>query len=156
MSNTYWAALKALGSLPDKSSLALLSQAVNDHAPDKREQALLSLQTVLLSQDLQRQYQGNLEELVRARMDDPAVGVQAAALTGVAQHNLKNLVPESVRALLSRESAIQRRASETLQALARNGHRDTVKESLEANISKEHDSSKKHKLNKVLEHIALS
>lgn len=150
----YWSALKALGSFPHKSSVEVLSKAVNDFAPDKREQALLSLQTVLLSEDLHKNhYSGNLQDLIRERTDDPSSLVQAAALGGVAQHRLSGLIPDVLKCLNSRETSVQRRASETLFSLANNGHKDAVKQSLEAGISKELDSGKKQRMNKVLQRI---
>jgi len=153
-SEIYWAALKALGSLPDKTSVALLSKAVNDHAPDKREQALLSLQTLLLSEDLRKNhYSGNLEELIRERTGDPAVSVQAAALAGVAQHKMTNLLPEVFKALHSREHSIQRRAADTLVSLANSGHRDSVKSAIETNLTKEHDAARRHRISNVRHRI---
>ncbi len=150
----YWTALKAFGALPHKRSLGILSKAVNDHAPDKREQALLSLQNVLLAEELrQNHYDGDLEALIRERTQDPAVSVQTAALKGIAQHGLTGLIPEVLKSLQSREVAVHRRAVETLLNLAANGHRDLVKSALESAFSKEYDSAKKARLNGVLQQL---
>jgi HEAT repeat protein len=140
----YWSALKALGALPDRSSLNILRRAVNDHAPDIREQALMSLAGVLLSDDLKKHYgSANLEKLLRKRSSDPASGVQAAALAGVSLHRLGALVPEVLKALHSRERQIQRRALDTLLILCRSGCETDVRLGLEAGIRKELDPSKK-------------
>ncbi len=153
-SNFYWTALKSLGSLPHPAALKLLERAVNDYAPDKREQALLSLQTILLSEELRKKhYKGNLESLIQERMEDPAAAVQAAALIGVAQHKMTSLLPDLVRALNSRETIVQRQALESCVNLANNGHRNDVKAALEAAITKEHDSSRKFRMNKALQRI---
>ena len=150
----YWAALKALGSLPDRAVLGILSQAVNDFAPDKREQALLSLQTVLLAGDLkENHYAGNLEELIRKRLADPAVCVQAAALEGVGQHRLSKLLPDVLKALQARERSIQERAADTLVSLAGSGYGKVVEQSLEAGISKEQAADRVARLKKVLQRI---
>ncbi|MBX9685765.1 MAG: hypothetical protein K2X27_03625, partial [Candidatus Obscuribacterales bacterium] len=150
----YWTALKALGSLPHNDSIEILSLAVSDYAPDKREQALLSLQTILLSDDLRKSaYKGNLSDLIKDRLDDPAVAVQSAALHGIAQHKLADLVPEVLKSLHSRESVIQRKARETLISLAENGYRKELRENLESALSKEFDSSKKQRLNKVIQSV---
>jgi hypothetical protein len=105
------------------------------------------LQTLLLSEDLRKNhYSGNLEELIRERTGDPAVSVQAAALAGVAQHKMTNLLPEVFKALQSREHSIQRRAADTLVSLANSGHRDSVKAAIESNLNKEHDGARRHRI----------
>lgn len=153
-SNFYWTALKALGSLPHKASLFILLRAVKDHAPDKREQALLSLQTILLSEELHKNhFQGNLEELLRERTSDPAVSVQVAALGGVAQHRLSSLIPEAIAGVFSKETLVQRKASETLVSLSENGHKAAVQQALEAILTKEQNGAMKNRLNKVLQLI---
>lgn len=153
-SNFYWTSLKSLGSLPHPSTLKLLERAVNDYAPDKREQALLSLNTVLLSEELRKQhFKGDLTSIIRERLNDPAVNVQAAALIGIAQHKMTALLPELTEALNSRETAVQRQALDSICNLANNGHSKDVKQALEAALAKEHDSSRKFRINKALQKI---
>lgn len=149
----YWTALKALGLLPHSSSLSLLSRAVNDYAPDKREQALLSLQRVCLSEEFLKSYDGNLQELMKERMSDPAVGVQKAALSGIALHRMHDLLPDVMKTLHSRETTIQKQSADTLYALAEGKQRDAVKQSLEANLRKEMDSAKKYRVQKILDRL---
>ncbi len=150
----YWSSLKALGLLSHKSSLDILTKAVNDFAPDKREQALISLQTVLLSEDLRlNHYTGNLQELIQLRLDDPSLQVQAAALSGVAQHRYVALIPEVINLAQSREAVVHRQATETLISLANNGHKDEVKSALEKSMSKEYESARKQRIMKLLERI---
>ena len=149
----YWSALKALGSLPHPASLELLSKAVNDYAPDKREQALLSLQKICLSEPLLKAYEGDLEELLKERLNDPAVGVQKAALNGIALHQMAQLVPEVLKSLNSRELSIQRQSSDTICTLAMGKEKTAVKAALEDSLRKEIDASKKARLQKVLDQI---
>lgn len=149
----YWHGLKALGSLPHKASLAFLSKAVNDYAPDKREQALLSLQTILLCDELKKEYAGNLQDLITERLNDPSISVRTAALQGVAQHKLTELMPDLLKALQSREATISRKASETLVLLANNGCKNEVLQALSTILNKEMDSTRKQRITKIMQLI---
>ena len=149
----YWTALQALGSIPHESCVNLLSRAVNDYAPDKREQALLSLQNCLLTEDLKKGYGGDLTALVRERLQDPSTQVQAAALNGIAQHKLLDLLPELIATVQSKEQLVQRKSVEALISLSNNGHKSEMKSALDAAISKEMDSNKKKRLSTVLTRI---
>jgi HEAT repeat protein len=152
----YWRALKALGALPHESSLDLLQKAVNDYAPDKREQALESLQTILLTESLRDKFAGNLQELLRERLNDPSTAVQLTAAQGVAQHKFVELIPELLKLLQAREASTQRRASELIVGMAAAGCREQVKQVLESSLAKEVDSSKKERINRVLQRIRQS
>lgn len=149
----YWTALKAMGSLPDKSSLDILSKAVNDYAPDKREQALLSLQTILLTEEMKKAYKGDLEALLRERIQDPSAQVQSAALTGVAQHNLVSLLPEALEAIHSKTQAVFAKAFDALLSLAKNGHKKAVRAAIESSLSKEFDANKKRRLSSIINRL---
>ena len=151
--DNYWRALKALGALPHESSLDLLQKAVNDYAPDKREQALESLQNILLTETLRDKFAGNLQELLRQRLNDPSPTVQLTAAQGVTQHKFVELIPELFKLLQAREASTQRRASELLIGMAAAGCRDQVKQALQSSLAKEVDSSKKERINRVLQRL---
>ena len=149
----YWSALKALGAMPHKASIELLSKAVNDYAPDKREQALLSLQKICLTESIEAEYQGDLKELLKERLNDPSSSVQKAALTGVAMHRMNDLLPEVMKSLQSRENSLQRQAADTIYALSQGANKENVRQALEAGIKKEIDPSKKIRMQELLKRI---
>lgn len=154
-SDIYWFALKALGSLPHESSLQVLKLAVQDHAPDKREQALLSLQQILLVHELQESHPlEDLKSLLKERIDDPAVGVQTASLKGIAQHNFAEMIPLVLKSLQSKETAVHKAAFATLLSLADNGQANSVKQALSEALVKEMDRAKKARLERVLQEIS--
>ncbi len=149
----YWSALKALGAMPHPAAVTVLAKAVNDYAPDKREQALLSLQKICLSESINNQYTGDLKELVKERLSDPSSSVQKAALTGVALHRMNDLLPEVMKALQSRESSLQRQSADTICALSQGSNKVNVKQALEAGIKKEMDVNKRNRMQDVLDRI---
>lgn len=151
--DTYWHALKALGSLPDESSMELLRKAVHDYAPDKREQALNSLQTILLAEKLKGSYGANFQDLLKERLNDPSVSVQLVAAHGVTMHKFVELIPDLIKLLHAREASTSRRVSELLQNMAASSCRDQVKQALENSLAKETDSAKKERINRVLQKI---
>lgn len=150
----YWAALKALGAMPHPAAVEILAKAVNDYAPDKREQALLSLQKICLSQSMQSEYKGDLKELIKERLNDPSSAVQKAALTGVSLHKMNDLLPEVLKTLGSRESSLQRQSADTIFVLSEGPSKETVRQTLEASIKKEIDASKRNRMQDVLDRIS--
>ncbi|MBX9572012.1 MAG: HEAT repeat domain-containing protein [Candidatus Obscuribacterales bacterium] len=150
----YWCALKALGAMPHPAAVEILAKAVNDYAPDKREQALLSLQKICLSESVQSEFKGDLKELVKERLSDPSSSVQKAALTGVALHRMNDLLPEVMKSLQSRESSLQRQSADTICVLSQGANKDNVRQALEAGIKKEIDASKKNRMQDVLDRIS--
>lgn len=152
LADVYWSALQALGCLPDPAAVEILRQAVNDYAPDKRERALLSLQAVMLHDEL-KTYPVNLEQLIRERISDPATGVQAAALLAVANHRFVSLAPEVLKALQSNERSVQKQASETLRHLALEGSGTMLEPYLIESLRKERSVSGKQRLSQALQEI---
>ncbi len=148
----YWTALQALAAMPCKESLAFLSSAVNDFAPDKREQALLALERVsrTMGDAGEPMSASQLTEIIRDRLTDPSPQVRAAALKAVGAHHNMDLLPDSMRLIHSPEVSLQRQCIETLSELARSGHRDEVVTATKSALSRELDGARRERLNRLL------
>lgn len=147
----YWKSLQALGSMPCAQSLQFLSQAVNDIAPDKREQALLALEKVSRAIGGDEQGTANLTEILRDKLADPSAQVRAAALKAVGARTSTALLSDSMRLIHSPEASLQRQCIETLSQLANAGHRDEVVSATKAALNKELDGAKRDRLNRLLQ-----
>ena len=78
---TYWRILRSLGNLPAPDAVQLLVEAVGDFAPDKREQALLSLiQIQSLQPSLVSHNQAN--QAIEKGLHDANASMRVAALIG--------------------------------------------------------------------------
>lgn len=146
----YWTALKSLGSLPHPVSIEILSLAVNDYAPDKREQALLALQKLCCFPELKQDCPTNLTDLIIQRLSDPASSVRLAALEGVKQHSLIDLLPEICKLLQAKEISVQKKSVEVIAALGQSAHQTQILSYLEQTLSKEYDYARKEKIQNLI------
>lgn len=148
----YWTALKALGNMPGNESFAFLLKAVNDIAPDMREEALLSLSHVAkaLGEQSQALKSSEITELLRERLGDPAPQVRSAALKAVASQGTVELLSDSLKLINAPEVSIQRQCAETMESLASAGYRDQVVSATKSAISKEIDGARRERLHRLL------
>lgn len=147
---TYWLILKALGTMPSKQSVDFLLQASEDHAPDKRSQALESLITAaeaLSKREVKAEFKGRLS----SALSDPSPDVRKAALRGVAIFETVGDLKKVVGLTRAPEVSTQREAYETLSELAKKGHKKDVVESLAQALKTEPDAHKRQKLRDFLE-----
>lgn len=110
---TYWQILKALGLLPSPDSYALLVTATSDFTPDKRSQALQSLNRVMLDPQFTER-RTEFQNIVSERLSDPAVAVRIAALDAAGVHNLVDLLPQTIKLVESKEVSVYKQAMNTL------------------------------------------
>ncbi|MBY0358745.1 MAG: HEAT repeat domain-containing protein [Candidatus Obscuribacterales bacterium] len=149
----YWIALKALGNLVHPESLKLLSLSIKDYAPDKREQALLSIQNLFAQPEFKPDTDLNLAEIVAAGLDDPATSVRLAALEGVSQHQLIDLLPQTAKLLNAKEISLQKKAADTFVSLAEKGHKDQVISSIQQSLAKEINHDNKYRFQALLSKV---
>jgi len=149
-SKTYWLILKALGTMPSKASVDFLLQASQDHAPDKRSQALESLITA--AETLKRTGQKtDFEGRLSDALSDPSPDVRKAALRGVAIFETVGDLKKVVGLTRAPEVSTQREAYETLSELAKKGHKKDVVETLAQALKTEPDAHKRQKLRDFIE-----
>lgn len=142
---TYWQILKALGNLPTPDSMALLLQSTEDFAPDKREQALLSLISAFTI-DQSAMKKQHVAEAIEKGLSDSSCGVRVAALKGASQldcHQLINLILESFDA---REISVSRQTNQTLTDLWNQGHAQVVEDALQTKLKRESDQFRRKKI----------
>ena len=140
----YWSALRALGQMP--------AAAVNDYAPDKREQALIALAKVCaaLAQNGSSDYALELTEILRDKLADPSPQVRAATLKAVGERGSKELLLDSIKLLHSPEVSLQRQCLETMCALATAGHKDDVVSAAKSALLRELDGARRERLQRLL------
>lgn len=149
-SKTYWLILKALGTMPSQASVDFLIKACEDHAPDKRSQALESLiaaTEALNKHEMKTEFKGRLSDA----LSDPSPDVRKAALRGVAIFETVGDLKKVVGLTRAPEVSTQREAYETLSELAKKGHKKDVVESLAQALKTEPDAHKRQKLRDFLE-----
>lgn len=145
---TYWLILKTLGTLPTKDSAEFLLKATQDHAPDKRAQALESLIAVLdeLDDSSRKELIPALQTRLGEALVDPAAEVRKSALRGVAAFELISDLEKVVGLTRAREVSTQREAFDTLSELAKKGHKKDVLESVSQAMKTEPNVHKRQKL----------
>lgn len=110
---TYWQIIKALGMLPSPESYQLLLTAASDFTPDKRAEALQSLNRVMLDPQFTDR-RAEFQNLIAERLSDPAVSVRIAALDAAGVHNLIDLLPQTIKLVESKEVSVYKQAMNTL------------------------------------------
>lgn len=148
-SKTYWHALKALGRLPNDAAFEILLKATEDFASDKRQQAIVSIIEVVAQPSMEKRRSQVETTITRALEEDPAPSVKIAALNGILQLDLVGLLPEAAKLVGSKETALSREASTTLQLMAGRGHASKVKEIVTAELSSQRDAYKQQRLTKL-------
>ncbi|HEY9678228.1 MAG TPA: hypothetical protein V6C76_09475 [Drouetiella sp.] len=148
-SKIYWQILKALGNLPAPNSVALLTTAVKDFAPDKREQALLSLISVY-EQDNSLMSKTTVSEILKSSLSDPASGMRVAALDGVARLNTIDLIEPVLDLFDARETSVAKQAKQTLTMLSMQGNEGKIEKELKARLEKETDQYKRKKISEFI------
>lgn len=148
----YWTALKSLGSMPKESTFKFLASACTDHAPDKREVALLALSSVCIKMQSADQM-SQFTEILRERLTDPSAQVRAAALKAIAEHNHVALLTESIKLINSAEVSLQRQCVETMSTLANSGHRQEVVLAAKSLLGKELDGARRERINRLLQSL---
>lgn len=110
---TYWQIIKALGMLPSTQSYQLLLTAARDFTPDKRAEAMQSLNRLMLDPQFTDR-RNEFQNAVLERLSDPAVSVRIAALDAAGVHNLVDLLPQTIKLVESKEVSVYKQAMNTL------------------------------------------
>lgn len=140
---TYWLILKALGSMPSPAAEEFLCRAVHDFAPDKRQEALISLGR--LAPLMAAEQKSKLKKIVQEALADSAAPVQVAALQLVPDLNGASF-PATVLALSrSKEPSINRQAFATFATLLRNGDQE-AEAVLKKGIATEFNTARRERL----------
>ena len=113
---TYWEILRALGTLSSKESATLLLTATADFAPDKRSEAINSLNKVMLDPSLSDQ-RAAFQSAMGERLSDSATQVRIAALDAVGVHGLIDLLPQVMKLVEAKEVSVYKQAMNTLSRL---------------------------------------
>jgi HEAT repeat protein len=145
---TYWRILRSLGNLPAPDAVQLLVAAVGDFAPDKREQALLSLIEIQsLQPSLVSHNQAN--QAIEKGLSDANASMRVAALIGAGKgQSLANLSP-IIDALNSREMSVSRQSQEALSYLWKHDSAK-VAAALAEKLEKESDSFRKQRISDLI------
>jgi len=145
---TYWLILKALGAMPSKESIDFLLKASQDHAPDKRSQALESLVSAVdeMEEGDMKGIMPEFSRVVGEALSDPSADVRKNALRGVAAYELVTDLKKVVGLTKAREVSTQREAFDTLSELAKKGHKKDVVETVAQALKTEPDVHKRQKL----------
>ena len=147
----YWLILKALGNLNAPETIELLINACMDFAPDKREQALLSLtslQSKFSSADI-----NSVATMIEEGLHDPSPSVRIAAMSAAGELSEPRFIDKILRLSDSIEVSVSRQAFKTLKRLHANEDksRQAVLDALNAKIQSENDPFKLRKLNDFLQ-----
>jgi HEAT repeat protein len=127
---TYWFILRALGNLPSDEALAFLLEATQDEASDKREEALSSLIKLWSKSEGKLVRAGEVKNTLQKCLTDPAPNVRITAMEGAAVLNLSDLIGPLVNLINAQEMSVTRAALNTLEKLASNGHKDSIRAAL--------------------------
>ena len=158
---TYWNILKSLGHLPGSAAIPFLCLACNDHAPDKREQALRSLVLVCTQSsnksDTTYGITNDITQVIEHSLADPAVTVKMAALEGVGALKLFDSLHSVLKLCDSKEVSLRTKALETVSMLFKADltveHKTKVKAAVAAKLKSELDSHKRERLSNLLESL---
>jgi HEAT repeat protein len=142
----YWLILKALGNLNATESRELLINACMDFAPDKREQALLSL--TALHSKFSTADVSSIITIVEEGLHDPSPSVRIAAMAAAVDVADDRFIEKILRLSDSIEVSVSRQAFKTLRKLHLKGR--AVREALKTKIQNENDPFKLKKLNDFL------
>jgi len=152
----YWLILKALGNLNTAESRELLINACMDFAPDKREQALLSL-TALHSRFSSADIT-SIITIIEEGLHDPSPSVRIAAMAAAAEVADPRFIEKILRLSDSIEVSVSRQAFKTLKKLHLKERQDqgkvketSVCDALKTKIQSENDPFKLKKLNDFLQ-----
>jgi HEAT repeat protein len=145
---TYWLILKALAKSPQ--AVDFLIDASSDFAPDKREQAILSLVAAHVLDGTKTRKEDILQVVSKA-LDDPSSSVKMAALAAVSQLKAAPLRDQVIRLGLLNEVSVSRQSFKTLSDLWDDGYAKEVAESVKARLESESDVYKKEKLSQFLQ-----
>ena len=125
---TYWFILRALSNLPGDETLTLLKEATQDEAPDKREEALSSLIRLWTNGHLTES--AALKDILQKCLVDPSAPVRIKAMEGAAILNLPDLIWQVAKLINAPEMSVNRQAFSTLEKLAANGHKESIRTAL--------------------------
>jgi HEAT repeat protein len=152
----YWLILKALGNLNTAESRELLINACMDFAPDKREQALLSL--TALHSKFSTADVTSIITIIEEGLHDPSPSVRIAAMAAVADVPDPRFIEKILRLSDSIEVSVSRQAFKTLKKLHLKERQDqsknkdsAVEEALQIKIQSENAPFKLKKLNDFLQ-----
>ncbi len=146
----YWRILQALGYLNTEMSIDFLLTACQDYAPDKRQQAMESLN--LLHKSLSPAQKSNYLTTVAQALDDSSAPVRVAALAAVAALHDQSHLDQILRLAGSQEVSISRQSFRTLKQLHQQGDK-TVAPAIQAKISSESDQFRRKRLTDLLDNL---
>jgi HEAT repeat protein len=147
---TYWRLLGALSAMPTAQTFEYLLRAKNDFAPDKRQQALQSLTAIAASGKLGPQVNTQVATCVEESFADPATPVKVAALKGVGDLKLVNLLSKVMPLVHVKDTALRRQAQATVRHLYESGFGEQVKAAIKDCIAQEKDTFKREQLHGLL------
>jgi HEAT repeat protein len=151
----YWLILKALGNINTAESRELLINACMDFAPDKREQALLSL--TALHSKFSTADVTSIITIIEEGLHDPSPSVRIAAMAAAAEVADHRFIDRILRLCDSIEVSVSRQAFKTLKKLHLKEQKDhltnkdsRVCDAIKTKIQSENDPFKLKKLNDFL------
>lgn len=147
---TYWLMLAALGRLPSPESAALLARAVDDFAPDKRQQALDSLVSVAADSRIKHDIEATVRSALARGLKDPSPAVRMSALRGVGSLGMTDLIAGVLDLLNTREVSLRNAAAETIRSLSASGRREQVIEQVTGRLRGELSARRRERLASLL------
>jgi HEAT repeat protein len=146
----YWQILRALGALPCHETARLLLIATADFTPDKRAEALSSLNKVLADPTLHGHREA-FQKAVSERLSDPAAQVRIAALDAAGTHKFIDLLPTVMRMVEAKEVSVYKQAMSTLEQFGQ-ANAARVKEAIRGRATQV-DRFKRERYDAVLEKL---
>lgn len=142
----YWQILRTLGKMPTAEALALMLEAMEDVAPDKREAAIDSAANILQRTDSQIARAGEVKQALVEALADPSASVKLAAARSCGSLGIAAAVPGLAKLVLAGETSLSRQALESLAELATAGEKEAVLTALNEAAKLERNSQKSKRI----------
>jgi HEAT repeat protein len=151
--NIYWLTLKALAGLPSAKTIEFLLKATCDIAPDKREQALLSLCSACDKPEWKTHYRTQIVATVANLLKDPSSSVRKEAIKAVATFDLIDCIPIVIKSIGSKEVSTYRASCNTLISLYKHGFADEVISAVKKQMTFDMNYARKRRLTEFLREL---
>lgn len=144
--DAYWHILKALGHLKYEKSFDFLLSAVQDFAPDKRQQALSSLIKVGSAINLSSEKKAQMHSYLSNSFKDVAASVKHAAIESASLLPTPEVIEEVANMTASKETSLWKESTRVLKEMAESGHKVLVLKHLEKAASATKDQNKRERM----------
>ncbi|MBC7999605.1 MAG: HEAT repeat domain-containing protein [Leptolyngbya sp.] len=144
--DAYWHILIALGHLKYEISFDFLLSAVQDFAPDKRQQALTSLIKVGSAITLSADKKALMQTQLTNSFKDVSVSVKQAAIEAARLLPTPEIIEEVALMTASKETSLWKESTRVLKELAESGHKGVVLKQLEKAAQATRDQTKRERI----------